>query len=103
MADGAKRPWRSAWPSWSRAKLGKRSRCRTQGGPGNSSASFFEGFIAMSGSRMLRVLGWLVLLASSVTSVAAASAPNWQSEREKAIEDAEKKGHAAASNKAGHE
>ena len=57
----------------------------------------------MSGSRMLRLLGWLALLASSVTSAAAAPAPNWQSEWEKALEAAKKEGQVAVYTKAGYD
>ena len=56
----------------------------------------------MSGTCMLRVLGWLALLAS-FASAAAVSAPNWQSEWEKALEAAKKEGQVAVYTKVGYD
>ena len=58
----------------------------------------------MNGSRMLAVLGWLALFLFSVASTAAAaSAPTWQSEWEKALEAAKKEGQVAVYTKAGYD
>jgi len=56
----------------------------------------------MSGTCMLGVLGWLAILAS-FASAAVVSAPNWQSEWEKALEAAKKEGQVAVYTKVGYD
>ena len=58
----------------------------------------------MSGALLLRLFGWIVLLAFSLTSgSAAAPSPSWQGEWEKAVDAAKKEGQVAVYTKAGYD
>jgi hypothetical protein len=61
-------------------------------------------FFEMSGALLLRLFGWIVLLAFSLTSgSAAAPSPSWQGEWEKAVDAAKKEGQIAVYTKAGYD